>query len=129
MIRAEFIPIASRPLVTFDVDFTDGDDFSMLLERYGDWSHIRDASVRVRYRASEEDHRRVDVPAVKRALLELGAHRVVSVEPTILRENRARAAVDESMEPAQALAAWCEANGVDTENERALAELLARWSC
>ena len=34
------------------------------------------------------------------------------LEPTILRADRARAKVDESMEPAVALEAWCEANGV-----------------
>lgn len=107
----EFVPLADRSFVTIDVDFTEGDDFSQLLEHYGDWSHLQDAVVRVRYRATEADHRRVDQASLKRALLDLGAHRTYQIVPEIIREQRARAdGVDETLAPESALDAWIAAN-------------------
>ena len=142
----EFVPLASRRLVTIDVDLTTNlpETITVTADRLAVGARVidetdvviaaipaglADATVRLRYTATEEQHRRVDQPALKRAILHAGAHKVYSVEPTILRENRARAAgVDESLEPAAALDAWCVAQQVTDMQRQGLQGLLARWT-
>ena len=87
----EYIEIPSRPLVTLDVDFTDGYDFSMLLEGYEPFvSTIREGGIyRVRYTASEEQARRISQHEIRAALIAAGAA-AVTFDPTILRATRAR---------------------------------------
>lgn len=131
---AEFIPISSRRLVTIDCDLTQHDpsqyepgaETDLIFD--GDWD-LTDATVRVRYTASEEQHRRVNVPVLKHAILRAGAHKLYSVEPTILRADRERVkGLDETAEPAAALDAWCEASGVDAGKREGLQALLQRYS-
>ena len=127
------MPLASRRLVTITANLEGvgpiGQDETGRIEgAIAGAKPFTDATVRLRYTASEEQHRRVDTAAVKRAIMAAGAHRVYSVEPTILRADRARAKVDESMEPAVALEAWCEANGVAEAQREGLQGLLERYS-
>jgi hypothetical protein len=112
-VKATFIEIPSRPFVTLDVDYTDGQDFSMLLEQYGDWSHIDEAVVRVRYRASEQDARYVDHSRISKALYDAGAHKVYAIQADVQRENRARVeGVDEELDPLTALNLWIGSQGI-----------------
>lgn len=87
---------------------------------------LDDAVLRIRYRASEEQHRRVNQGALKRLALDSGCHRVYQITPEIVRENRARAAgVDETIAPLEALTAWMEANAISEPKATALREMLA----
>jgi len=115
-LATEYLPIASRAFVTVDVDFEQGEDFSQLLEHYGDWSDVADAVVRVRYRANEDDARHVDQGAVKRALYDLGAHRVHQVTLDPIRTDRARVAgVHEEISPLAAFDLYAIANALDPD--------------
>ncbi|MGH2798333.1 MAG: metallophosphoesterase family protein [Thermoleophilaceae bacterium] len=104
-----FHEIEDRPFLTWDVDFLDGDDFSMILEGYEPLvSQARGAVVRLRYQATEEQARRIDEAAVRGALDVAGAHRVF-LQPSIVREARARVeGADETLTPLEALHMWCE---------------------
>jgi len=90
---------------------------------------LTDAVVRVRYRATEEQHRRVDHAALQRLVMDAGAHRLyggVSWEP--VRETRTRAAgLDESLPPLAAVDLWLAANTVDDGQAAALRALLGGW--
>jgi DNA repair protein SbcD/Mre11 len=115
-LTTEYLPIASRAFVTVDVDFEQGEDLSQLLEHYGDWSDVADAVVRVRYRATEDDARHVDHGAVKRALYDLGAHRVHQVTLDPVRTDRARVAgVHEEISPLAAFDLYAVANAIDPD--------------
>jgi len=90
---------------------------------------LADAVVRVRYRATEQQHRRVDHAALQRLVMDAGAHRLyggVAWEP--VRETRTRAAgMDESLPPLAAVDLWLAANTVDDGQAAALRALLAGW--
>jgi exonuclease SbcD len=116
-----FVPIESRPFVTLDLD---GAQMQTLPDT--EWQDVTDAVVRVRYRATEEQARRVDHAAIARALMDAGAWKVFAIQPTILRENRARIeGATEDLAPLAALGLWMDANEI-TEREP-LAELTARY--
>lgn len=69
--------------------------------------------LRVRYTATEEQHRRVDPAAIRKLALDAGAHKVYAIEPTIVRQQRVRVeGFDRSLDAHGALDAWCDANGV-----------------
>lgn len=73
---------------------------------------VADAFVRVQYEATAEEQRRIDVPLIRRQLLEAGA-RSVKVEPTIVRADRARVqGVDEQLDETAALEAWMQSQSV-----------------
>lgn len=144
--KTEFVPLKDRPFVTVDVDITLLDVFvapgselewqsgtdptSILIARSRRAIAETDgegAVVRVRYRATEEQHRRIDTAAVKKSLLDAGAHKVFQISAEIVKQDRARVqGVDENLEPSAALALWCEANEISDTN--GLADLLARYS-
>ena len=90
------------------------------------------AVVRVRYRASEEQHRRVDHGALMRLLEDAGAHKVYGgIQWLPVRASRARVAgVDESLAPLAALDLWLGAqNGaVSAEAAAGLRGLLREWA-
>lgn len=67
---------------------------------------IKDAVVRVVYRATEEQAKRLDHGAIIRALEAAGAHQVAGVYPEIIRSERARAQVTETTSPLEALDKW-----------------------
>ncbi len=117
----EFRVLKDRAFVTVGVSIDDTHGWSLDSDE-----DLADAVVRVRYRATEEQHRRVDTAALKKAILDAGAHKVFQISAEIVKADRARVqGVDENLDPAAALALWCEANEVDGEG---LADLLARYS-
>lgn len=127
-VHADFLPIESRPFKTLDVDYGDGDDFSMLTEGYVPFIEtLADAVVRVRYTATEEQARRIDHAKITSALYSAGVHRVYAIQPTILRENRARVEVDEDVTPLAAVDAWVCANDISTEHSAALVDLTTTY--
>ena len=76
---------------------------------------LRDAVVRVRYRATEEQHRRVDQPALLRLLEDAGVHRIYGgLQWLPVRESRTRSAdLDETLAPLDSVALWMTAAGED----------------
>lgn len=124
-VSAEFVPIASRQFHTFTV--TDAVGLDGLAECFIGWDVPDGAIVRVRYQASEEDARRIDHEALRRAYLAAGASRV-TIEPQIVREARARAeGVSEEISPGEALAAWCETQDVSSELAQRMLATLKVW--
>lgn len=88
MMHAEFVAIPSRPLVTVEAG---ADELSESIANacVVIAAELPGAIVRLRYTASEEQHRRIDQHAIRAALMQAGAA-AVRVEPTILRATRAR---------------------------------------
>ena len=140
--RTEFVPLADRRFVTVDVDLTDGQSRLPAAATSGpeetDQSRrllspqqfpLTDAVVRVRYRATEEQHRRVDHAALERLIADAGAHKLyggIQWEP--VREQQARAeGLDESLGPLDALALWLEAQNMNGAQGAALQALLGEW--
>jgi exonuclease SbcD len=137
---ATFVPLTDRRFVTVDVDLTsatfaehaagvDETDLvaAAIVEQYQENS-LADAVVRIRYRATEEQHRRVDVAALKGFCMEAGAHRVYQVLPELVRVTRLRSAgVDESLEPGAALDLWAAANDLEETDRRRTRDLLTSY--
>lgn len=127
--KTEFVPLKDRPFVTIDCDaeaisdaLGEGD-----LENIAGIIDLTDAVVRVRYTATEEQHRRIDAAALKKAILDDGAHRVFQISATIVKQDRARVkGIDENLDPAAALATWTVANEISDGS--GLLELLDRYS-
>lgn len=118
-VEYQFIPIESRPFVTLDADVVPeeaGDVMTALHAQIGlGIGGVGEAVVRLRYRATQEQQRRIDIAAIRAALLAEGAH-VVKVEPDIVREDRTRVdAVTEDLEPAAAFDLYVEANDIDPD--------------
>jgi len=114
---AEFVPIESRAFVTLDADITGETETSGLA--YLDIGHawneqMQDgAIVRVRIRATADQWRRIDVPAITQGLKDSGAA-VVKVEPDIVREDRARIqGVTEELAPLEAYDLWAASGDLD----------------
>lgn len=138
--EAEFVPIADRPFVTVDADLTDGlifeldrvgratiDETDAIAARISDKLPLTDAVVRIRYRATDEQHRRVDAAALKGFCLDAGAHKVFQIVPEIVRASRARVeGVDETLDERTALDSWCTANTLDELQRRSAHALLDR---
>lgn len=115
----EFQPIESRPFVTLDLT---GDE----VEQWSDAIHedapgeleipsVVEAIVRVRYRATREQQRSIDVPEIRRSLIDAGAA-VVKIVPEIVREQRARVeGLDEGVDELDALDQYIAANDVRVE--------------
>ncbi len=127
-----FHPLEDRRFLTLEYDCDSPVDMQFLAPE-GDmlgFASIEDAVVRVKYHASEEQHRRVDTAALKRRLLAAGAHRVFQISAEIMKQDRARVqGVDENLDPATALALWCEANEInDGARGENLLQLLNRYS-
>lgn len=126
---AEFVPLESRPFVTVDCDlveqnaaYPESDWTDWIVAHVAEKLPLTNAVVRIRYRATEAQHRRVDQAALKRFCMDAGAHRVYQITPEIVREDRARVAgVDETLEPLALVGAWCEAHEIVAERLRGLA--------
>jgi len=149
----EFVRLEDRRFVTVDVDLVaeadaqasmnakvaageltqtwaiSSDETDWIAVAIGQELPLTDAVVRVRYRATEEQHRRVDHAALQRLVMDAGAHRLyggVAWEP--VRETRTRASgLDESLPPLAAVDLWLAANTVDDGQAAALRALLAGW--
>jgi exonuclease SbcD len=136
----EFAKLTDRRFVTVDVDLTsatfaehaagvDETDLiaAAIVEQYHENS-LADAVMRIRYRATDEQHRRVDVAALKGFCMEAGAHRVHQVTPELVRVTRLRSAgVDESLEPGAALDLWAAANELEEADRRRTRDLLTSY--
>jgi DNA repair exonuclease SbcCD nuclease subunit len=109
---ARFIPIESRPLVTIDAAATDLviDGRTALLPVGG----VRDAVVKLRIQATQEQARHLDVAQVKRDLIDNGAYKVYAVQLEIERPERTRVeGLSEELDELAALELYCEAQGIN----------------
>lgn len=108
---AEFVPIDSPRFETIAVELDpDGNPPDSMLELLTRTGVVDDAIVRVRYTATQAQHRRLDVAALRRTLLDAGAA-VVKVSAEIVREDRARVdGVTEELAPLAAFDLWVDAN-------------------
>lgn len=129
----EFVPLDDRRFVTVDADLTQQfaeqpagiDETDMIAGRVMDAEPQPGDVFRIRYRATEEQHRRVDRQALLGFLGEAGVDRVHGLTWEPVRATRARVEVDgDGMSDGDALAMWCEAAGRTDEEHAALAELL-----
>lgn len=126
-----FVPLTSRPFVTVEVDLTT-DRHEML--GIGETDAIAaaiathlpldEAVVRLRYRATEEQARRIDWP--KLAPLLEPAHKVYAISAEIIRSDRARVQVDEDLAPLDALSMYIDANDLNGAGD-ALIDLTTRY--
>jgi exonuclease SbcD len=134
----EFVQLDDRRFVTVDVDLIGSDPE---LVRFGSVLDETDAIaaaimadggggldgaiVRVRYRASEAQHRRVDQGAIRKLIADAGG-RCYQIVPEIIREQRARVeGIDETLSPMRAVEAWAAANDLDQDHRVALHALTA----
>jgi DNA repair exonuclease SbcCD nuclease subunit len=134
--RAEFVATREgRRFVTVDLDEEDvrqaaGEPHRPLEESEG--RHfmgrvVRDAVVRVRYHATEQQARRIDHQAMRDGLHDAGAHHVAAIEPTIVRagaEASRLAGSFDDLEPRVAARSWLDAH-VEDPDERAAAAAAA----
>lgn len=122
---AEFIPIESRRFVTLDAVL--GADGTVEIGGGPGDNALGGAVVRIRYSATEDQARRVDHTALRRQAVEAGASRV-TIEPTVVREARARAeAIDEQLGPVDALATYCDAQAVEDPLRGRMLDALRGW--
>jgi hypothetical protein len=125
----EFVPLADRRFVTVrvraDCASYFGDETDVIGNAITLQHPLEGAVLRVAYRATEEQHRRVDHRALAALCEDAGVHRVYGGfhwEP--IRTTRARIdGVDESLSPLDAVAMWCDANDLDDDARRALGTL------
>lgn len=105
----EFVPVDSPAFVTHDLDLTTDEgifDLAALPDVPAD------AIVRVRFKATADQARSLDVAAWRRDLVEAGAA-FVKVVPEIVRQDRARVAgLDEQVGELDALEQWMLAEGI-----------------
>ena len=136
---ARFQGLHDRRFVTIDCDLTQDRIIASSTIDPGIYEHptdilsvsiaehfpLTDAVVRLRYRCTEEQQRRIDLPAIKKLLADAGVHKLYQVAPEIVREDRARVAgVDENLSPQEALRAWVLANGLSEDQAARLRELM-----
>jgi DNA repair exonuclease SbcCD nuclease subunit len=129
IISSQFLPIESRPFVTVDVDLTTDrhdelgvDETDAVAAAIVTHAPLDDAVVRIRYRATEEQARRIDWPKL-RAYLDC-AHKVYGVSGEISRSDRVRIVdVDEDLGPRDAIAMWADVQLLDEWQRKSLGEL------
>lgn len=147
--RLRFVPIEDRRFVTVDVDLTtnfelgtldgvehaepydprvDEDETDVIAAMIAEQFPLTDAVVRVRYRCTSEQARRVDAAALRALLNDAGVSKVYSLAADVVRGDRARVeGVDENLSEREALDAWIEANAALVGNKAdPLRELVAR---
>lgn len=127
-----FVPLDDRPFVTVDVDLTDenafgiGDDETDAIAGAVTLP-VEGAVVRVRYRATEDQHRRVDRQALLGFLADAGADKVHGPVWEPVRTTRARVEVDgDGMNDHDALDLWLDAADVPREKGTGVHALLDR---
>ena len=125
----EFVPLHDRPFVTIDADLTDAGDLTerVLTDAVGAVT-VEGAVVRVRYRATAEQHRRVNQAALKTHLRDdLGAHRVYQIVPDIVRDTRTRTdAITDDTSPVDAVREWAAVNKIDDDLTDRVADITSR---
>jgi hypothetical protein len=87
------------------------------------------AVLRVRYTATEQQHRRIDQAALLKLIADAGVHKLYGGLQWIpVREQRARAeGLDESLGPIEALEMWLRAEQVGDPEAGLVRELLRGW--
>lgn len=136
----DYVALEGRRFVTIDCDLTDPVALAEIKELEIDETDIvagsiaaqigglEGAVVRLRYRASEAQHRRVDLPALKGFIAEAGAHRLFQVAPDIVRSRTERGVeIDETLAPMTALDAYVESQSMEQSQGDALRMLLGRY--
>ncbi len=126
---AEFVPIKSRRFLTLDLDPEDlGGDSYNVYGADGLEPVLEGDIVRVRYRGTESQAQFVDHESLRRSVIAAGASRV-TIEPTIIRKDRARAQqISEQLSPIDALATYCDANEIEAERAVDMLARLKKWS-
>ena len=88
---------------------------------------LTDAVVRIRYKATEEQHRRADQQAIRRLVHDAGGS-LYQIAPDIIRATRERSAnVDETLEPIAALDAYLASTGLEAPKGDALRALIGSY--
>lgn len=131
-VTSAFLPIESRPFITIDADLVCGHHAELGLDETDGMAAaiaarlpLDDAVVRIRYRATEEQARRIEWPKL-RPLLD-HAYRVFAITGDIERSDRVRVAgVDEHLEPLEAVDLWVEHNAVNGGRD-GLVDLTSRY--
>lgn len=134
---AEFVAIPDRRFVSVTVDLTEEgqvvpgllDETDVVAAAIAARLPLSDAVVRVKYRATEEQHRRVDDAALEAFLADAGAHKVFGgIQWDAVRASRARVeGMSESLDPAESVSLWCTANEVEESRADALHGLARDW--
>lgn len=125
--QPEFVPLESRRFLTIDVDlardFADDLVQQALLSTATSPDLEPGAFVKIRYRATTEQARRVDHTALRQTLLDAGAFNVWIV-PEIEHELRARVqGLDETVSDVHVLEQWMESQSVNGTQAPALRSL------
>lgn len=115
-------PIEDRRFLTIDVDLAQNagmyvtaelDATDRIAAALMEAHPLQDAVVRVRYRCTSEQARRVDVAALRGFCAEAGVHKLFAIQPQIERADRARVeGVDESLSEMEALDRWIESQSL-----------------
>lgn len=146
------VPIESRPFVTVSVDLTSTipfveevpasqadpramryediglDETDVIAAAIATHLPLTDAVVRIRYKATAEQARRVDQGALRELVMNAGTHKLYAIQAEVTRSDRARVAgVDESLDVEAALDRWLTSEGVDESQAEALRVLTARY--
>lgn len=134
--EARFVPLDDRRFVTVDVDLTREAiaDGTTETDEIAGWvmasqiaGPLEGAVVRLRYRATEEQHRRVDRRALLGLLEEAGVDKVHGPTWEPVRSTRARVEVDgDGITDHEALQMWVDAVRLGEEQGRSVHLLLDR---
>jgi exonuclease SbcD len=131
---AEFVEIEDRPFVTVSVDLTtelppQGDDETdVIAATIAERLPLTDAVIRIRYKASADQARRIDVGALRGFCADAGASKVYAVQAEIVREDRARVeGVDETLTELDALDRWIESQELGEAPATGLRERTSRY--
>lgn len=133
-VAARFVPIKSRPFVTatgipksLNPPMGGDPEYAGMYVSWPADSEIKDAIIRLRYTATEEQQRRIDHAAIKAALLDAGAS-YVSIEPDIVREDRARVHIEtDQLGELDALQLYLDANAINGSRGVAMVERTSRY--
>jgi len=116
-VKSRFIETPSRRFVTLNLEEPEDEPgaleyvFSNPTDCLG---HVKDAIVRLRYRAPEDVKKRLDRKAMERALYNAGAFHVAEIKADLDRRDRARdKEVTESLGVVEALRRWAEGQEID----------------
>lgn len=122
-IYSRFIETPARRYVT--LEWGEG-----ALNNYIDGEYIgedlQDSIVRLHYSCPEETAQQLNRKALEQSLYDAGAFYISEIKSDIQRVDRARDnTVNESLGPVAALAKWCENQGIDAEESKALQAMSA----
>jgi len=119
-LNSEFIETPARRYVTLEWD-------SASVKGYLDYgpifasSILQDAIIRLHYSCSEETAQQLNRKQLEKSLYDAGCFFASEIKADIQRVDRARdAEVTESLTPLMALEKWCENQGIDPEESKAL---------